>query len=605
MISFGEQLKLDEDQKRRLVTTVCDRYTEFHTLLEQPRERMLQQFEDTFVFKFTRSSGRSSLCFPKMYEYLQRIAPRLVAANPKWVVNPKVPKRKDEPMATPETKKTMFDMAKGSQLYLNYIWDLGRCKAKLDEWSISGLVMDVGWACVDFVQKKEMIKEVTIEVEVDEDGIETEVEQVVEEERVVLEYPTFRPLDSLNVFFDPRIQSIDDMRAVVVFDDNVSMSYLMENKEFYYKEAVEELKKIGAGTSTDNSKESNKFTLQGIPDTNSDKDDVVSVKYYFGYFCEDETKDSKPDYDTEKLVFATVVNDTILLECKELPFMPLEIFTPSRVPGQSIGIGALQPIHDLHKAYNLVRNQRFDNVNLVINRMWKMKQGAGIDPRKLVSKPGHVITLKDMDAVEPLQTPDVTGSSFKEAQELDVDMQTATGTISTADQSSDNGFVNTATGQKIRWNEFNARFNYYKGNLEDALKRIGAKMLMLTGDRATMNPIIADGVSQKFYEIAKEYFNDFQDYYEVGILADSTTYDSVANQRDEAIAKANISKEYKAQGVPVNMTKVYTDIMQSFPGTNVDDYIEEVQPQQPTNPAGPEIPMPNRAPEIEAPSLMP
>lgn len=604
MISFGEQIKLDDKQKDRLISKITDKYSEFHTLLEQPRQKMLSQFEDTFVFQFKRGSGRSSLCFPKMYEYLQRIAPRLVAANPKWVVNPKVPKRKEDEVATIQTKESMFELARGSQLYLNYIWELGRCRAKLDEWSISGLVMDIGWACVDFIQKKEKIKESETEVELDEDGNEIETIVETEVEKIVLEYPTFQALDSLNVFFDPRVCNVDDMRAVIVFDDNVTVASLMENEELYYKEAIKELEGCGGGSSADNSKETTKFTIQGIPDV-GDQNESVSVKYYFGYFCLDEGEDGKPDYDSEKLVFATLVNDSILLECKELPFMPLEMFSPARVPKQAIGMGALRPIHDLHKAYNLVRNQRFDNVNLVINRMWKMKQGAGIDPRKLNSKPGNVIALKDMDAIEPLTTPDVTNSSYKEAQELDIDMQTATGTISTADTQGEGGFVNTATGQKIRWNEFNARFNYYKDNLEDALARLGAKMLMLTGERATMNPVIADSVSKKFYEIAKDYFNDFQDYFEVGILADSTTYDSVANQRDEAIAKANISKEYKALGVPIDLTRNYIDIMQSFPGSNPQEYLMEEQPAPEPLPQGKPIPEMTQPDVIGPPSLTP
>ncbi len=205
--------------------------------------------------------------------------------------------------------------------------------------------------------------------------------------------------------------------------------------------------------------------------------------------------------------------------------------------------------------------------------MWLMKAGASIDPRKLVSRAGNIIMTKDMAALAPVPTPDVTNSAFSEAQSINTEIQTTLGTIDTTQDSSDNGFTNLATGQKIRWNEFNTRFKGMKKNLEETLERLGEKMLMIISERATQNPRIFDEKTQKFYEVAKTAFDSFSDFYSISVLADSTATDSIDNKREEVLAFGQLAIAYRAQGVPIDMSKVWMDIVESFPGKNPTEYI--------------------------------
>ena len=550
-----ENIKLTEDQQRKLVDNCNETFEFYRTQLEIPRQRMLELFEATFIFKFDRGNGKSSLCFPKLWEHLQKIAPRLVSNDPKWVITPLAPSRilDDLEAITEDDKEKMFVEAQVGQLYLNYIWWLGRGKDKLDEWSISGLALDIGWAIVDFHQELAKKKE----YEVDEMGTETEIEV----ETVKTEYPTFKVLDSLSVYFDPRVGCVDDMRSIIVYDDSVAVADLKRNKQLYYDDAIEWLDGVGESSEDFDSKVTQKFTQQGVPYQKNPVDKTVSIKTYYGYVQLDE------DDDEEVMVMYSVANETKILECKIIPFMPFEKFTPSRIPNQAIGKGALSPILDQHKAYNLIRNQRFDNVNIIINRMWWMRRGAAIDPKKFRSVAGNVIDSPSFDDFRPIETPDVTRSSYEEANSLNAEMQATTGTIDTT-QDNSSGFNNLATGQKIQWAEFNSRFKYYKDNLEYSLARLGRKMLMMTAERASKDPVILDRATNRFYKIAKEMFNDYDDFFDVSVLADSTSYDSVANQRDEALAKATIAKEYKQAGVNVDLTKNFIDIMNTFPGTD-------------------------------------
>jgi len=218
--------------------------------------------------------------------------------------------------------------------------------------------------------------------------------------------------------------------------------------------------------------------------------------------------------------------------------------------------------------------------------MWWVRQGANVDVRKMVSRPGNVLTSSNFEDIRPLDMPDITRSSYEEANSLNTEMQSVTGTIDTSQSSGANGFTNLATGQKIRWAEFNTRFKYYKDNLEHALARLGRKMLMMTAQRATKDPVILDRATKRFYQIAKTTFDKYDDFFDVAVLADSTSYDSVSNQRDEALAKAEIATKYKELGVNVDMTKNFVDIMNTFPGTDGQSLV---------------LPMPAQAPEQGSP----
>lgn len=81
-------------------------------------------------------------------------------------------------------------------------------------------------------------------------------------------------------------------------------------------------------------------------------------------------------------------------------------------PGELYGMGEIEPIDRIQRAINAVLNQRLDNVQLTLRTMWKVKKNSGVDMNTLVSAPGNIITTDDMNAVERVDIPDVTGQTF-------------------------------------------------------------------------------------------------------------------------------------------------------------------------------------------------
>jgi hypothetical protein len=83
------------------------------------------------------------------------------------------------------------------------------------------------------------------------------------------------------------------------------------------------------------------------------------------------------------------------------PYIPKEFELP--------GIGAAQIGESLQEEINDTRNQTMDNKTLILACMWLKSRGAQISDKDLVIRPNGVIKTNDMNGLEPLRPPVVTG----------------------------------------------------------------------------------------------------------------------------------------------------------------------------------------------------
>ena len=130
-------------------------------------------------------------------------------------------------------------------------------------------------------------------------------------------------------------------------------------------------------------------------------------------------------------------------------------------PGELYGMGEIEPVDRIQRAINAVLNQRLDNVQLNLRTMWKAKKNSGVDMHTLVSAPGNIITTDDMNAVEAIQVPDVTGATFVQTMDyLTSALQNGSGiTDYTMGLDTNANTQNeTATGVRLIQQEANAQF---------------------------------------------------------------------------------------------------------------------------------------------------
>ena len=106
---------------------------------------------------------------------------------------------------------------------------------------------------------------------------------------------------------------------------------------------------------------------------------------------------------------------------------PFIVVPFDKVPNQIYGISAVQLIEHLQHELNTHRNQRIDNVSLVLNRMWIARRG--IDEEQFISRPHGIIWVDNPESdVKPLVTPDVTGSAYNEESVIKQDMESTLAT---------------------------------------------------------------------------------------------------------------------------------------------------------------------------------
>ncbi|HIJ85738.1 MAG: hypothetical protein HW380_215 [Magnetococcales bacterium] len=93
--------------------------------------------------------------------------------------------------------------------------------------------------------------------------------------------------------------------------------------------------------------------------------------------------------------------------------------------------GLVELSQDLQSAINEVQNQRFDNVQLVLNKRYFARRGSGVDLKSLTKNiPGSVTMMTNPETdVIVHQTPDITSSAYEEQNLLNADFDSAIGTF--------------------------------------------------------------------------------------------------------------------------------------------------------------------------------
>ena len=154
----------------------------------------------------------------------------------------------------------------------------------------------------------------------------------------------------------------------------------------------------------------------------------VGILDEYGYDASRKVVEVLEYWDRDK-IFVIGAKNTVLKE-EDNPFGGILPFIMARyipVQHELYGIGIPEVAESLQEELNDVRNQRMDNVNLIINRMWIANKYADIDFDSLISYPGNVILSNDVDALKPLDTRDVTKSAYMEEEIIKHDMDMATG----------------------------------------------------------------------------------------------------------------------------------------------------------------------------------
>jgi len=281
--------------------------------------------------------------------------------------------------------------------------------------------------------------------------------------RVLKDNPNFEPLNIYDCFPDPNSSSIDDMRWFI-FRRFRTLDELKAENEARGMEYYKNLDKLEA--IVDEEKDANN-TSSGQPVDEGYREHrriMLSTEELHGQDPMNPEFVILRRYEKDRWVDIVADHGIVIRDCDNPYFnheLPIIYCVDYTYPGELYGIGEIEPVERIQRAINAVLNQRLDNVQLVLRNMWKVKKNGGVDLHTLFSSPGNVITTDDMNAVQPLSVPDVTGATFVQTMNyLTASMQNGSGiTDYTIGIDNASSVANkTATGTRLIQQEANAQF---------------------------------------------------------------------------------------------------------------------------------------------------
>lgn len=245
-----------------------------------------------------------------------------------------------------------------------------------------------------------------------------------------LDHPSLESVDIGEYFFDPDAVNRSDARYEI-HATYKSKTELKQNPN-YDQEAINSLKVSSSGSGDSDSLRNSRATTVGATSPkNKNKHQVVE---YWGLFEADEEQG-------EREFLITVVDGETVIRFEENPYLelfddsvvdekmarPFIVMKDVDVPHEFYGVGMIEPIERLIEELNDTRNQRMDNVTLIVDQMYEVLDAADIDENELVARGGGVVHSAVTGGVNPIPRGDVTQSSYNEEQIIKQDIQKAIG----------------------------------------------------------------------------------------------------------------------------------------------------------------------------------
>lgn len=560
----------DEELQKRALDFVTSTSTKFDSMVSSRRAKWLDWYKMYRLFRTEKKQPwQSKLFIPKVYEIVEKMVPALTANDPRYII---VPRFNDNIPFVPLLRD-----------YLNYVWDEQDMNRKMELFAKGGLIYGtyvgkVGWRQVAGTERK---------VDTELNKATGDVEEVeVEEEVVRFEHPTFELVDIFNFKTDPFVQDLDESVANIhVIDDMPFGDLLADEDMFFNLDKINPLRVPDRDNDTSEGRE--KLESLGLNRDNED-DTEINLKECWCRFSPTGEVEDEAEY------VITVVNDEIVirLEKNEMGIRPFVAFKDKEVPGEFYGIGEVEPLEDLQIELNTLRNQRMDFTNTILNPEWLITPSSGVNPSQLVHKPNNVIITDEIGGVQMLQMRGVPIAGYNEEAQILRDFQTVSQTTDATDLGGARGFNNTATGVAVRDRQQKAVVGTIAKHFEAAIASIGKKFLVLAKNNldspvAIRRPDVTQESKVRFTELEPEMFEDVEEGFVIKVEAGSTLEHTAIDKANNAVALGNTSVQYAQAGVPIDLTKVYSNILKdSFFKNNPEDFLQ--RPEAP--PPGSQLP---------------
>jgi hypothetical protein len=383
----------------RLCKQYRDHWNVYYGLYRNYRRlrRQAQQSEpdrDSLMSEFQRVFGLE-LFIPYVYATIEAEVPRILSNNPRMLVLP------GEPAAQESTEpvRKLFDR---DQAAIGY-------ELKLQETARSGLMYGLG------VQKTYWEREYrsTREVRPARYGDGYAVSSA--KPSLVHAGPQAESVDIFDFFWDPAAKNIATCTYLIHRTWRTIEYVSNQVKTGKWEELdLDAVKRMGSSTARGDLW-AERMQAAGISDFDPRGGDLHEVWEY---------------HDRENVY--TVLDRTFVVQQGRNPHyhgdFPFQIFRPTIVPQEFVGIGEVEPIAHLQFELNSLRTARRDAATFALHRGYFYAQGM-LDPKNAVTGPGMFVPVQGdpREVIYPMPFEDIPQSSVSEAEEIKKDIERTSG----------------------------------------------------------------------------------------------------------------------------------------------------------------------------------
>lgn len=288
-----------------------------------------------------------------------------------------------------------------------------------------------------------------------------------EEIEVYFDGPVFETIDIFNISVSQQAMNLDDTWVIQRSERTIG-----EMKKMDIYENVDKLESYIAETKTDGRyEELVRQQIKGLTTPFSDEEGDDRKVELLEYWTKDRTKTM------------TIAGQSIVVRPERDNPIGIDPFIGCNLwgnPKELFGTGVPEKCRDIQDQLNTEVNQRLDNRNLRQNLIFKVKRGANINVRNLVSRPGNVWLTDEMEALEVITLPDTTSPySFQEQGMLEQKCEEVTG-VTKYSTGAGSGSTRTATEASILTRMSSKSFALHLLTIEEmALKPILMKFFKL------------------------------------------------------------------------------------------------------------------------------
>lgn len=520
----------------------------------KPYWELFNEFEDAYLSYIDSSDWewRSKVFHPEVFSLIETLLPRMMSNNPRVDAVPRGPEDKDQ-------SEIIQDL-------ITYQWERADMFEKLTDLVKSGLIYGTSYGKV-FWRQTITTKKYRVPIEMNGQYMGSEIQ-----EKEVVEYddPDFEVVSPYHLLFAPGATDIQDSKWIiqkswVTYDELEKDNEQAKSLGFELYKNLKELKDAHTNSVKDDY-ETNKKRARGASDYELEDDTINKIELW-------------EMWEDDRVV--TIANGSIVIRDTDNPFWhkkkPFVRFVDVPVPGEWFGLGEVEPVLGIQDSINSLSNQRQDNVNLILNRMWKVREGAMLDEDELASFPGGIIHLTSLQDAEPVVTQDVTASAYNEVATLKQSFQSASGVSDYYNKGTGVKPSDTATEAMIIQENQSARLRLKIQLFEEmVIKEVGAQWLQLNEQFIDQEKIIRV-LGDRGYEFVRIMPGEIHSDYDIIPQAGSTEPQNKQIERQNFLAFGNWITQNGLNGMvdPMEWLRIGAD---KFSIKNIDSLI--VEPQQ-------------------------